>query len=163
MKLLVFNCKGIKGISPIIGTLLMAVIVVSMGTVVVMWGTQTFNIYGEGIWAFYVNRGEALKERFIIENVQFLDKNGIKIYVRNVGEIEINIAYVVISNVSNTLKRQNNLTRLKSELYKVNIGKVIVIEYSLPKEWVWESGKVYEIIIGTARGNKYTELWRCKA
>ncbi|MEM2634798.1 MAG: hypothetical protein QW372_04930 [Nitrososphaerales archaeon] len=155
--------KNHKGISPIISTLLMAAIVIGIGTVIVAWGTQAFNLYEGGIMVFYLNRGEALKERIVIENVQFLGDNGIKIYIRNVGGIEVNIALVIIANASNTSIPQSNYTRLKSELYGIDQGKVIVIEYSLPPSWRWESGKIYEIIIGTARGNKHSELWRCRA
>lgn len=87
-----------KGMSPIIGALLMVVIVVIAFTGVYIWSLTRFEIYRFHLKSLKREVQEALQEYGIIEYA-WIDKDGtLKMYVRNAGELKLCILDVFIND-----------------------------------------------------------------
>jgi len=78
------------GVSTIVANMLMILITLSLAAILVAWAGTTFGAFSGGSSLFFQQRGQALQERFVIENVYF-DKYlqypslVVRVFVRNVG------------------------------------------------------------------------------
>ena len=81
----------------------------------------------------------SLKERFLIEDVQFLSGNQISITIFNFGDLSLTIATVYINGIMLNPPPPSN---------------PIVPNQSLPFVWAysWSSGGIYHVKVVTGRG-----------
>jgi flagellin-like protein len=117
--------RSIRGISPILATLLLIVIVVGSSITAYVWiqsSTQTqLN-----------SAGGFIK----IENTRFYDSDKIELTIRNIGISDVTLDKVYINNVGYSAVQQ-----IESKTYET-----ITLVYS------WESGTRYEIKVATKSG-----------
>jgi len=146
----------------------MVMAVFALGTILFAWATSSFGLYqgGAGIW--FMNRGEAMKERLVIEQVSFTSKyvgpipppanELIILYVRNVGTIDCKIVaiYVNASAAPSMIKTVN--PPLTNGGISLNVGSVTSINVTL--FGTWHSGSVSTIAVATARGNIVSGVWK---
>jgi len=145
-----------KGISTIIANLLMVAIVLTLATSLFIWATSSFGVYQGSAGLWFSSRSEAMRERFVVEEVWFTDAGAkINIYVRNVGDIDITIADIYI-----------NRTRVEAGIdpslpLTLNTGRVIQITVTLSS--MWGPGRVSEIVVATSRGSTVRGYWTAPA
>jgi len=134
--------RGRKGVSPIVGELLLVVAVVIFGTLAFVWAS---NVLFAGFYGFefiYQREIERAKESFPIEFVHFINATILDVYVRNNGEIEVRLirAYVFSVEGGPVANIPLDVTFLVGELRPVRInlaGTGLTIQ----------SGMAYRIIL----------------
>lgn len=139
-----------RGVSTVISTVLMTSLAITMGTIVVFWASQTLGIYQGGASVFFVKRGEALKESFVIEDIWFFTNatnKYVNVTVRNVGTIEIKIAAI---HINSTIFSASPLP------LTLTVGQSRTITLVLN----YDATKVYFFVLATERGNQVREFWK---
>jgi flagellin-like protein len=151
-----------KGVSPVISTLLMLAIVVAFGTGIMIWSGGSLSTFSISQGLFLQQGAESVKERMIVEFVEFQNTTpkNVVVHVRNVGEndIKINtIAVVELSEASTAsifesadMTVQTDCTDITESDEEVAKGcwKSFTVEYD------FNTGEVYKITVMTTNGNK---------
>jgi len=132
----------------------MVMAVFALGTILFAWATSSFGAYQGGAGVWFVNRGEALKERFVVEYVSFsksavppYNRNNITILIRNVGSIDITVKAVYINSTAYNFN------------VKVVVGEVKAISVTLTGGY-WDYGDVTRIAVASGRGNVIEGYWK---
>lgn len=138
-----------RAVSTVISTVLMTSLAITMGTIVVFWASQTLGLYQGGASVFFIQRGEALKESFVIEDIWFYSNDKVNVTVRNVGAIEIKIVAI---HINGTVYSTNPLP------VTINVGQSVTIKLTLTTPY--DTSKVYFFVVATERGNQVREFWK---
>jgi len=139
--------KSKLGVSTIVANMLMITITLSLAAILVAWAGTSYGAFTGGTQLFFVQRGEALQERVVIENVFFnKTQNLVRTFVRNVGVEDIKIVAIYINGTSLTPISGSPCT-----LPKV-LGVGAVCEFDFNR--TWSSGNIFIIVVATARGNQ---------
>lgn len=144
MKIRLRKLKRNLGVSTVVANMLMILITLSLAAILVAWAGTSFGAFSGGSQIFFNQRGQALQEKFVIENV-FFDKpnNIIRIFIRNVGVEEIKIVAIYVNG---------NLPNHNGTL-PYTLGVQIPVEFD--ETWTsWGSGVVFTIVVASARGNQ---------
>jgi len=139
-----------RAVSTVISTVLMTSLAITMGTLVVFWASQTLGVYQGGASVFFLKRGEALKENFVIEDIWFFTNatnKYVNITVRNVGSIQITIMAIHI-----------NATAFTGSPLPITLtvgqSRTITLTFN------YDATKVYFFVVATERGNQVREFWK---
>ena len=151
-----------KAVSPVIANVLMVMAVFALGTILFAWATSSFGMYQGGAGVWFVNRGDALKERLVIECVEFSGVlpgtpprgDRINVYVRNVGSIDLKVVQIYVNGTTGWVGPTT--PPLPVSLPVGNVVRITVILSSV----VWYSGSVTGIMVATARGNSASGSWK---
>jgi len=142
-------------VSTVVANMLMISITLALAAILVAWAGGTYGTFSSGSGIYFAQRGQAMQERFVIENV-FFNKTGsnhnIMVFVRNVGAEEVNIVGFYINSQPQTAKTGSSW--LCSMPYTIGVGSVC--EFSTDSTAVWSSGTVFNIVVTSARGNRAT-------
>jgi len=150
-----------KAVSPVIANVLMVMAVFALGTILFAWATSSFGAYQGGAGVWFVNRGEALKERFIVEYVSFgksgppwFNQDNITILIRNVGSIDITVKAVYVNSTAYNLQPD----------VRVAVDEVKPISVTLsPSAGYWDYGCVTRIAVASERGNVIEGYWKAQS
>ena len=136
-----------RGISVAISSVIMVAAVIAVGLTVVAWTTSTFAREQQETSEFFSNRGEALQENFVIEDVWFYStpSKGVNVTVRNVGTVDMNLTSIRFDGTGGTVWTQ-------SRIIPKNTFTTITIT------WTWTSG-VYKVVAASLRGQQITEYY----
>lgn len=142
-----------RGVSPIIASLLMFIVVASLGVGLFAYSNNFFQSYEATFSGTLEGRQEKIKERIVIEYVVFRDTpKEIVVYLRNTGQIDSTISSIFVLNNS-TGEVLYSDTDLDLSL-SVESFTQRVVPYA-----GWESGKSYQVKVVTGRGSSVNELW----
>jgi hypothetical protein len=134
----------------------------------VAWAGTSFGAFSGGSQLFFVQRGQALQERFVIEEVFFnrtANPQQIFVFVRNVGPININIVAIYVNGTSLT-PISNGASHGWCYDFgsgtSVSLGVGSVCEFSLtwpsstcsPNICPWVTGDIFQFVIASTRGNQ---------
>jgi hypothetical protein len=155
------NMRRLKrnlGVSTVVANMLMILITLSLAAILVAWAGTTYGSFSGGSSLFFQQRGQALQERFVIENI-FFNTTGsppytIMIFVRNVGVVEIQVVAIYVNG--NTLAFVSSgswLCQGGTCALPFRLGVQQVVEFNLQAS-SWESGTVFTIVVASARGNQ---------
>jgi hypothetical protein len=93
MRMKIRRLKRKLGVSTVVANMLMILITLSLAAILVAWAGTTFGAFSGGSSLFFQQRGQAMQERFVVENIYFDKPAGIiRVFVRNVGALQIYIA-----------------------------------------------------------------------
>lgn len=150
------------GVSTVIANMLMIAITLSLGAILVAWAGTSYGAFTGGTQVFFGQRGKALQERFVIENVYFnKSATRILVFIRNVGVEEIGI---VALYVNGTLLTPTSGGAYLCTYAGTPPSKTIVVgavcEFNLDWGQTWASGYTFYIVAASARGNQATYLAR---
>ena len=138
-----------RGISEIIGSLLMIVVVVGLSAIIFTFATNGFSGMGSNLSNLFGNSQNALAERVVVEQVTFNEtgaKLGVNLYVRNDGVNPTTIAAVYITNVTaSKLVTAYTLSPTK----QINSGSFAIIAVTFTPD----VGTTYNFNIATQLGN----------
>jgi len=148
-----------KAVSPVIANVLMVMAVFALGTILFAWATSSFGMYQGGAGVWFVNRGDALKERLVIECVEFTGappgpptvRDRINVYVRNIGTIDMKVVAIYVNGTAAP-------STSPSLPVSFGVGQVTLITVLLSSPW--RSNSVTRIIVATARGNSASGSWK---
>jgi flagellin-like protein len=133
----VVRCR--RGISNIIGELLVLAIVVGLMTSVIVFYNAMVGPIQQDYKSTAQQAEDSLKERFLIEDVQFFTNASVKITIFNFGDISISIATVYINGNMLSPSPTSSLIGLNQS------GSVVVNYGSTP-------GSTYQVKVVTERG-----------
>jgi len=134
-----------QAISPVIATLLLIVIAVASAVLAYIW------IIGyQGTLTQQASTPQ-LQERIKIEAVEY-DGTNLYAYVRNIGDIKVDIVTAYLINASGNVIA-SNLTISNLSLNPGDLDRV-----KIPNSPI-ESGKTYVVKVVTAKGTEATYTW----
>ncbi|MFC1753993.1 hypothetical protein ACFL96_11485 [Thermoproteota archaeon] len=139
-----------SGLSYILSVVMMTLVTASLASVVLLWGIGQVNEsqsnYGLAIDA----RKDKAQERLVIENVEFnaTGINETRIFVRNVGKVQIVIDQVYVNHTILNLQNKVVLGVQKSDF--------VTATFISPENL---SPGIYYIIVSTSRGTTYADYY----
>jgi archaellum component FlaF (FlaF/FlaG flagellin family) len=159
-----------RGISTVVANMMMIGITLSLGAILVAWAGQSYGAFSGGSQLYFQQRGQALQENFVIEEVFFnrsASPQQIFVFVRNVGLININLVAIYVNGTSLTPVTTTGhgwCTSYFGSASSASLGVGSVCEYSLqwpssscsPNYCPWNSGNIFYIVIASMRGNQVT-------
>lgn len=162
-----------RGISTVVANIMMIGVTLSLGAILVAWAGQSYGAFGGGSQLYFQQRGQALQESFVIEEV-FLVKTGspndqIDIFVRNVGLININVVAIYVNGTSLTPQSGTGYCTFSGTPSSASVGVESVCEFNVdwpltctypPNYCPWNSGNVLVIVVASQRGNQVASTWR---
>lgn len=148
-----------RGISQVVGTLLMVAIVAAVGSVILFQGINNINDFNYYL-SFLTGSKNFSYENVIIEHVRFNPTdNNLDIWIRNTGTVEIEIAKVTMvkMNTQELILNDNpNQIISISELKNINEHPTGIAAWQNPPYDTAE----YRISITTASGNSFETMAR---
>jgi hypothetical protein len=156
--------KRTLAVSTVIANLMMITITLGLAAILIAWTGSTYGLFTSGSQIFYAQRGQALQERFVVENV-FFNASGtnrlLYVFVRNVGAEETNIVAFYVNGQS---PPPGSITVTGSGCglsmpTTIPVGSVCDFQLNLnlvPNLPPVKTGQILYIIVASARGNRAT-------
>ena len=95
-----FTLKKRRGVSQIIGSLIVLAVVASVGSVILFQGLNQINAFNYSLTFHDREHNEALREDILFEHVRFDPKsNDLILYLANIGSIDSTIASVTVVKI----------------------------------------------------------------
>ena len=151
-----------RGISSIVGTLIMVAVVASIGSVIMFQGLNGINDFNYYL-SFLTGSKNSVNESAVIEHVRFdPTTNAMDVWVRNTGTTQLEISKVSIVKMDTQIEIVANNNRAT-----IPINQIVNINQSptTPAGIVWDSATYcgtpptcstsYRISITTASGNSF--------
>lgn len=161
--------------STVVGNMLMILITLSLAAILVAWAGTTYGAFSGGSSLYFLQRGQALQERFVIEDAFFNKTNPpqIMIFVRNVGVEQVNLVSLYLtatpSSGSPTTSQYAPGTSPIDPYCTPNTnpadgGQTLVVGAGNPNNVcefritisAWTSGTIFNVVVASARGNQAT-------
>jgi len=149
--------SGKRGISSIVGTLIMVAVVASIGSVIMFQGLNGINDFNYYL-SFLTGSKNSAYENAIIEHVRFNPTdNQLDVWIRNTGTVQIEISKITMVNMDTQeliqLDTPNPHTTISiSELENI-------IEHATNIGGVWDVAQYnaaqYRISVTTSSGNSF--------
>lgn len=142
-----------KGISTVIATLIIVSIVFALFAVIYPWAMSSLTLSQSSAGLWYSSQEAAIKERIVIEMVVFKENSTgryIDVYVRNVGEIDVEIAAFYING---SIQAEVD-PPLPKRIYISVEGAENVVCFTITYKEHWSENAVYRIKAVTTRGNE---------
>jgi hypothetical protein len=143
----------------------MTTLTITLGTVAVIWASQTFGLYQGNAGNYYNSRAAALKETLAIEDVWLYNATTstcstqggtsnacLNVTIRNTGTIEVKIVAIYVKGATKTYISPSSLP----VTITVGAAQTFMIRYATPTGWPWGA---YYIQVATARGNQVSIYW----
>ncbi len=152
--------------STVIANMMMIAITLSLAAILVAWAGTSYGAFAGGSQLYFQQRGQALQENFVVEEV-FFNKTApdqILIFVRNVGLININVVAIYVNGTSLTPSSSagHGWCAYSGSPASASLGVGSVCEFSLnwptsscsPNTCPWLTGNIFYIVVGSLRGNQ---------
>ena len=160
--------KNRRGISQIIGSLLLLAIVVPLGTVVLVNGTTEITAFNNEMTSSVVFNNQGIREELVFEHVRFDPQSKtVEITVKNTGSVETLLDRVTLVNMTsqNILFSIAGVSSVDTTPVQIKDSRLITINANLESGClVWDCGLStehdYKISIITARGNFFDTVAR---
>ena len=157
-----FSLKKRRGISNIIGSLIVLAVVASVGSVILFQGLNQITAFQFELSNHDREKVSELRESILFEHIQFNPTNNeITLYLANTGSIDTTITSVTIVQIDTqdvVLINQNLDETILIEDH-VEITLHAYLPDATPTPNVWDSPEYnssnYKINIGTSRGNYF--------
>jgi len=95
-----FTLKKRRGVSQIIGSLIVLAVVASVGSVILFQGLNQINAFSYSLTFLDREHNEALREDILFEHVRFdPNSNDLILYLANIGSIDSTIASVTVVKI----------------------------------------------------------------
>lgn len=159
-----FSIKNRRGVSNIIGSLIVLAIVASIGSVILFQGLNHINAFSYDLTYHDKEHVNELREDIIFEHVRFppSEKN-LELDLANVGSVDSTILSVTVVRIDNQELIINKETRNDTILIEDHT-KIILTSATLPNgpDQFWDSNeyrdKMYKISITTSKGNFFSTV-----
>ncbi|MDH3276841.1 MAG: hypothetical protein OEL77_00530 [Nitrosopumilus sp.] len=159
-----FSMKNRRGVSNIIGSLIVLAVVASMGSVILFQGLNQINAFSYELTYHDKEHVNELREDIIFEHVRFppTEKN-LELDLANVGSVDTTISTVTVVRIDNQeliINKEVSNDTILIEDHK----KIILTTATLPigPDPIWNSteykDKIYKISITTSKGNFFSTI-----
>lgn len=163
--------KNHRGVSNIIGSLIVLAVVASVGSVILFQGLNQINAFSHDLTLFGTERVNEIREDMIFEHVRFNpDDNVLELYIANIGSVDFTVATVTVVKVDTQeliIDREYvNETILIEENEMITLTTAN-LPLATPLPDVWDSPEygpllpiskdpVYKINVSTSKGNVFS-------
>jgi FlaG/FlaF family flagellin (archaellin) len=162
-----FSLYQRRGISQVIGSLLMLAIVIPIGTVILFSGTSQINAFNNELSNSLEFSNDGIQEDIIFEHVRFdPDSKEVKISLRNTGTVETTIDRISIVNMTNQklVFKITDLSIFSPIIIPLKNSTDITVDAVDIEGANWgignPTGKEYRISVITSRGNFFDTVAR---
>jgi len=156
-----------RGISQIIGSLLLLAIVVPLGSVILFNGTTQINAFNNELSGSIEYTNDAVQEDIVFEHVRFEPTtSAVMLSLRNAGTVETSIDRISILNMSNQqlIYKITDLSSFVPLVIPLKNSTDIDIPNTNPEGGSWdiggENGYEYRVSVITTRGNFFDTVVR---
>jgi FlaG/FlaF family flagellin (archaellin) len=140
-----------KGVSEVIASLILMLIVSVAGVIVYSYSLGTFNSSSSFLQSQTSNEEERTQERFSIIAVWWSTSNQLNLTVLNYGRIEVAIDAVYVNGTAVS-------AFLSGKGITVGAGQLVWVKFTSPFSIL--SGNVHEILAVSERGGKNAVFWK---
>jgi FlaG/FlaF family flagellin (archaellin) len=146
--------KTKRAVSPIISTLMVLGIVSTLFTIIFVWYFPQISLSQSVADMWYGNQEDSERERIAIEMIYFNEtSNTIDVYVRNVGEIHVDIVALYI-NGSDISSQVSPILNDGYRLYVTSASSDNNVKFLIDRSSdPWTNGDIYNIRVATGRGS----------
>jgi hypothetical protein len=156
------SMKNRRGVSQIIGSLIVLAVVASVGSVILFQGLNQINAFNHDLSFHDREYNEALREDILFEHVKFHPSNtGLDLYLANIGSIDSTIGTVTVVRVDN----QEMIFAWEEVNEPIPIEDHVILllnATSLPGIQQWNqtdyNSTDYKISITTSKGNFFDTI-----
>jgi hypothetical protein len=165
--------KNRRGVSQIIGSLIVLALVASVGSVILFQGLNQINAFNYEMSFHDRENNEALRESIVFEHVRFVpNSNQLELYLANVGSIDSTIVTATVVKVDtqelivpwqdiplNPLNSDHEGVILVDDHIVVTLNATLV--NASPQQWnstEYNGTAQYKISLTTDKGNLIKEL-----
>ena len=155
-----FTLKKRRGVSQIIGSLIVLAVVASVGSVILFQGLNQINAFNYSLTFNDREHNEALREDILFEHVRF-DPNSddLVLYLANIGSIDSTIASVTVVKIDTQeliLGWEDDITTDEGRIL-IEDHTIIHLNATLTQALIWNSTEYdsadYKISVTTSKGN----------
>ncbi len=155
------SMKNRRGVSQIIGSLIVLAIVASVGSVILFQGLNQINAFNYDLTFHDREHSEALREDILFEHVKFdPNTNALSLYLANIGSIDSNIATLTVVKIDTQelLLAWSDVDAINGAI-PIEDHTVIITNVTLPGPNIWNQTNYnmtdddYKISITTSKGN----------
>jgi len=157
--------KRTLAVSTVIANMMMITITLGLAAILIAWTGSTYGLFTSGSQIFYAQRGQALQERFVVENVFFnVSSSGcggqpcrrLLVFVRNVGAEETQIVALYVNGTALPPTGSGGTCGLSMPA-TVPVGEVCEFNLNFATNFPSvTTGQTFYIIAASARGNRAT-------
>jgi len=159
--------KERRGISQIMGALLMLAIVVPIGSVILVNGVIEISAFNNSMSNTVEHRNNGIQENIIFEHIRFVPtSNAVEISILNIGSVETVIDRITLVNMTNQdiLYKIDSLSTFNPKTLSIKNSTELNIDADLAA-CCWNVGSTptaheYKISIITSRGNFFDTVAR---
>jgi len=156
-----FTLKKRRGVSQIIGSLIVLAVVASVGSVILFQGLNQINAFNYSLTFHDREHNEALREDILFEHVRFdPNSNDLVLYLANIGSIDSTIASVTVVKIKTQeliLGWEENGIGADEGRIPIEDHTIIHLNTTLAFATIWNSTDYnstdYKISITTSKGN----------
>ena len=153
--------KHTLAVSTVIANMMMITITLGLAAILIAWTGSTYGLFTSGSQIFYAQRGQAMQERFTVENT-FFNTTGtnrrLLIFVRNDGAEQVNIVAIYVNGNNFGTTGSGGTCNVPVTIPVAGVCEFNVNFQSLnpnPK-----TGDTLYVIVASARGNRATYTLR---
>ena len=151
--------KRTLAVSTVIANMMMITITLGLAAILIAWTGSTYGLFTSGAQIFYAERGQALQERFTIENT-FFNTTGtnrrLLVYVRNDGAEQASIVAIYVNGTALPPTGSGGTCGLSMPV-TITVGQVCEFNLNFGVNFPSvETGQTFYIIVASARGNRAT-------
>ena len=151
-----FSLKKRRGVSQIIGSLIVLAVVASVGSVILFQGLNQINAFNYSLTFLDREHNEALREDILFEHVKFdPNTNDLVLYLANIGSIDSTVATVTVvkidtqelvfawEDVDETILIEDHIV----------VNKTAILTGDMTWNQTYYNSTDYKISITTSKGN----------
>ena len=156
--------KNRRGVSQIIGSLIVLALVASIGSVILFQGLNQINAFNQDLTFHDREHSEALREDVLFEHVRFdPDSDNLVLYLANIGNIDTTVAYVTVVNIDTQemILAWEDVPAINGTI-PIEDHIEITLNANLPGTDIWNQTNYnstdYKISISTSKGNFFSTI-----
>ena len=157
------SMKNRRGVSNIIGSLIVLAIVASVGSVILFQGLNQISAFNSELTLHDTQRNLALREDVLFEHVRFdPDTNELVLFLANIGTTETTIATVTVVNIDSQELILRNTTINRTIQIEDHIEINLFPDLLTGPQQFWNSTEYnsteYRIVVATSKGNFFDAI-----
>ncbi len=157
------SIKNRRGISNIIGSLIVLAIVASVGSVILFQGLNQIAAFNHELTLHDTQRNLALRENVLFEHVRFdPESEKLILYLANIGSTDTTIALVTVVRIDTQELILREIPSSNSTILLESHQQITLTSADLDFEMKWNStgynSTDYRIVVSTSKGNFFDTI-----
>ena len=156
-----FFLRKRRGVSNIIGSLVVLALVASVGSVILFQGLNQINAFNYELTLHDREKVNELREDIVFEHVRFdPSSTQLELFLANVGSVDTTIATVTVVKIDSQVLILKNGT--VNQPIQIETNEKIIQTPTLVGTAQWDdptyNDSIYKITVGTSKGNYFSTI-----